>query len=97
LTSSVAFSLTASDIHHARLYCSLASPPATIALQLFPHRARLPCTPSSCTPRNCSSLSCTAPPSPIAGPAFALALSRRTCAPLLCTPSQHPPDGVLHP
>jgi hypothetical protein len=32
-----------------------------------------------------------------AGPAFASALSRRTFAPLLCTPSQHPPDGVLHP
>jgi hypothetical protein len=31
------------------------------------------------------------------GPAFASALSRRTCAPLPCTPSQHPPDGVLHP
>jgi hypothetical protein len=39
LTSSVAFSLTASDVHHARLYCSRANPPATIALQLFPHRA----------------------------------------------------------
>jgi hypothetical protein len=30
-----------------------------------------------------------------AGPAFASALSRRTCAPSPCTPSQHPPDGVL--
>jgi hypothetical protein len=25
------------------------------------------------------------------------ALSRRTCTPLLCTTSQHPPDGILHP
>jgi hypothetical protein len=30
-----------------------------------------------------------------AGPAFASALPRRTCAPSPYTPSQHPPDGVL--
>jgi hypothetical protein len=27
----------------------------------------------------------------------ASALSRRTCTPLLYTPSPHPPDGILHP
>jgi hypothetical protein len=41
---SVAFSSTASGVLYARLYCSRANPPATVALQLLPHRARPSCT-----------------------------------------------------
>jgi hypothetical protein len=50
LISSVAFSSTASDVHHARLYCSCADSPVVATLQLLPHRARPSCTPTRSRP-----------------------------------------------
>jgi hypothetical protein len=46
LTSCAAFPSTASDVLDARPRCSRADPPAAAALQLLPHRARPPCTPT---------------------------------------------------
>jgi hypothetical protein len=50
LTSCAAFPSTASDVLHARPRCSRADPPAAAALQLLPHRARPPCTPTRSRP-----------------------------------------------
>jgi hypothetical protein len=50
LISSAAFSSTASDVFHARSRCTRADPPVATALQLLPHRARPPCTPTQSRP-----------------------------------------------
>jgi hypothetical protein len=56
---STAFSSTTSDILHARPRCSRADPPAAAALQILPHRAWPPYTPSSFTPSPCTPSPCT--------------------------------------
>jgi hypothetical protein len=81
-TSSAAFTLTASDVLHAWLYCPLggsapnrraASPPALRATSLYTNSvtASPPCT---------SSLCIAPPPSSIAISVLTLVLSRRSCA-----------------
>jgi hypothetical protein len=47
---SVVFPSTASDVLHTWPCCSRANPPATVALQLLPHRARPFCTPTQSRP-----------------------------------------------
>jgi hypothetical protein len=87
LISSAAFSSTAFDVHHARLYCSRADSPVVPTLQLLPHRARPSCTPTRSRPelaQRGTAMRCTSPP-----------YTSSLCTSLPCTAP--PPSPVAGP